>query len=134
MGQNESIIRDAYARYANGDLQKALQVFADDVIWRSSGAPNRISTAGERHGIGGVISYFSALLGEWKIVTYDLLEMLNQDDQRFVARVALELRHNITGSRVRVEKVDLLTMNNGKCTSFEEIFDAAPMERAARVR
>lgn len=134
MGQNERIIRDAYARYAKGEFTTKLEIFADDIVWRSSGAPNRMTTAGEWRGIKGVVAYFSALCREWQIEAFDPVELFGQNDSRFVARIAIALRHNVTGSRVQLEKADFLTMDGGKCTSFSEIFDAAPAERAARFR
>lgn len=134
MGQNERIIRDAYARYAKGEFATKLEIFADDIVWRSSGAPNRMTTAGEWHGIKGVVAYFTALFREWRIEAFDLVELVAEGDRRFVARISLALRHNGTGSRVQLEKVDFVTMDGGKCTSFAEIFDAAPTERAARFR
>ena len=134
MGRNEQIIREAYARCSNGDFAAGWQLVTDDVTWKSSGAPNRIATAGEWCGVSGVYAYFMALFHEWQIQAFDLVEMIGQDDRRFFARIAVEMRHNSTGVRVRMEKVDTLTMEDGKCTSFAEIFDAAPVERAARFR
>jgi ketosteroid isomerase-like protein len=134
MGQNESIIRDAYAHFAKGEFTAKLDIFADDITWRSSGAPNRVATAGEWRGMKGVCAYFAELFREWQILAFDVVEVIGHDDRRFVARITLELQNNVTGSHVRLEKVDFLTMENGRCTSFAEIFDAAPVERAARFR
>ncbi|MEQ1867838.1 MAG: nuclear transport factor 2 family protein [Alphaproteobacteria bacterium] len=134
MGRNEQIVRDAYARCRSGDFEAKWDIVADDVTWTSSGASNRIATAGEWRGANGVYAYFTALFHEWQILAFDVVEMIGHDDRRFFARVALELCHNGTGARVKMEKVDALTMEDGKCTSFSETFDAAPVERAARVR
>jgi ketosteroid isomerase-like protein len=133
MGQNEVAVRDAYARYSKGDFVTRLDIFADDIVWKSSGAPNRIATAGEWKGLKGVREYFAALFREWHFHAFELIDLIVNDDRRFVARIALELKHARTGAMVRFEKVDLLTMERGKCTSFSEIFDAAPLERAARL-
>ena len=134
MGRNEQVVREVYERCSNGDFAAKLQLFADDVTWRSSGAPNRIGTAGEWRGLNGVYAYFAALFHEWQVQAFDLVEVVGQDDRRFFARTTVELRHHGTGARVRMEKVDALTMEDGKCTSFCEIFDTAPVERAARFR
>ena len=134
MGRNEQIVREVYARCSSGDFAAKWQIVAADVTWTSSGAPNRIATAGEWRGASGVHAYFAALFHEWQIHAFDLVEMIGHEDRRFFARIAVEMRHNSTGALVKMEKVDALTMENGKCTSFAETFDAARVERAARFR
>lgn len=132
MGPNEAIVRDAYGRFSRGDFVSKLPIFADDIVWRSAGAPNRIATAGERRGFDGVRDYFAALFGDWDIREFALRDLIVQDDRRFAARIAVTLRHK-DGAKVTLDKVDVLTMENGKCTSFFEIFDAGRLERAARL-
>ena len=132
MGPNEAILRDAYGRYSRGDFVSKLPIFADGIVWRSAGAPNRIAMAGERRGFDGVRDYFSALLGDWDIREFALCDLIVQDDRRFAARIAVTLRRKDRGTRVTLDKVDLLTMENGQCVSFSEIFDAGRLERAAR--
>lgn len=132
MGPNEAIVRDAYGRYSRGDFVSKLPIFADDIVWRSAGAANRIATAGERRGFDGVREYFAALFGGWDILEYRLRDLIAQDDRRFAANVIVTLRPKDGGAHVTLDKVDLLTMENCKCTSFSEIFDAGRLERAAR--
>lgn len=134
MGPNEKILRDAYARYGTGAIEAILDMFADNIVWKSSGAPNRLSFAGEYHGIAGIRDYFAAQREEWTLIEHQLLDLIADGDHRFVARVLVEARHNNTAARVRLEKIDLLTMEDGKCTSYEERMDTAPIERAARAR
>ena len=134
MGPNEKILRDAYARYGTGSFEAVLDLFAENVVWRSAGASNRLSFAGERHGIAGIRDYFAAQRQDWTLLEHTLLDVITENDRRFVARVHVEARHNNTGARVRVEKVDFITMKDGKFTSYEERMDTAPIERAARAR
>ena len=133
MGPNETIVRDAYARYSRGDFASKLAIFADDVVWRSAGAANRLDTAGERRGFDGVRDYFAALFADWDIRTFVLRDLLVQDDRRFVAQIIVTLRCRRGGAQVTLDKVDWLTMENGKCTSFSEVFDAGCLERALRL-
>ena len=132
MGPNEKILRDAYSRYSRGDFVSKLPIFADDIVWRSVGAPNRIATAGERHGFDGVRDYFAALLGDWDICEFALCDLIVQHDRRFAARIVVTLRRKDGSPKVTLDKVDLLTMENGRCVSFAEFFDAGRLERAAR--
>ena len=132
MGPNEAIVRDAYGHYSRGDFVSKLPIFADAIVWRSAGAPNRLTTAGERRGFDGVRDYFAALFEGWDIRAFSLSDLIVQDDRRFAARVSVTLRRKDGKAQVTLDKVDLLTMENGKCTSFSEVFDAGRLERAAR--
>jgi ketosteroid isomerase-like protein len=132
MGSNEAILRDAYARYSDGEFDSVTAIFADDIVWSSPGAPNRLPTAGVWHGLSGVRKFFAATLSEWSFREFNVVEIIVQDDRRFAIRVAVEVQNNRNGARVRFEKVDLVTMKNGNCTHYAEILDTAPLERASR--
>ena len=47
-------------------------------------------------------------------------------------RIDVTAQNRITGKTVRFEKVDFVTMQDGKITTYSEIFDTAPLIRAAR--
>ena len=132
MGPNEKILRGAYADYALGNFESVLKLFADDVVIRSVGAPNRLDHAGEWRGLEGVRGYLAAIVANWTFQKIDMLELLTQDDRRFVVRSAVVGINRHTGGRASVERVDLVTIENGKCASYEEIFDTSPLERASR--
>lgn len=132
MGPNEKILRKAYADYAGGDLESLMALFSDNVVIKAVGAQNRLDHPGEWHGLDGVRAFLSAILGTWTFERMELLEMIAQNDTRFAIRSAVTGIHRATGGRASVERVDLVTMENGKCTSYAEIFDTAPLERASR--
>jgi ketosteroid isomerase-like protein len=131
MGPNERVLRDAYARYSDGEIN--FGIMADDITWNSSGDRSRIATAGEWRGPDGVRDFFAALRQNWKIREHNVLDVVAQADSRFAIRVAVDAQHSTTGARVRFEKVDWVTMANGKCTSYRETLDTAPLERAAAI-
>ena len=133
MGPNEKILREVYARYIEGNLDKVLALMADDVVMKSVGAPNRIDHAGEWHGLEGVRGFIAAIAEHWTFEKIEMLEMIAQNDTRFVVRTAVTGVSTRTGARVNVERVDFVTMANGKCKSYEETFDTSPLERATRL-
>ncbi|MBP6014558.1 MAG: nuclear transport factor 2 family protein [Alphaproteobacteria bacterium] len=132
MGPNEKILHDAYAAYADGRVESLLSIFAENVVIKSVGARNRLDHAGEWHGVDGLKGFLVAIAANWTFQKIDMLEILTQNDRRFVARSAVIGINRHTGARASVERVDLVTMENGKCTSYEEIFDTSPLERASR--
>lgn len=133
MGPNERALRGAYARYAEGDVESVVELFAADVVIKSPGAPNRLRHSGEWQGPEGVRGFLAAIAKEWTFERIEMLEMLTEDDRRFVVRSAVTGVNRRTRGKASVERVDLVTMEGGKCKSYSEIFDTAPLERASRL-
>lgn len=131
MGPNEKALRDAYARYLSGE--SVVTAFAENIFWVSVGAPNRIDTAGEWRGLDGVRQYFAAMADNWTLSEFKVEEMVTADDRRIAVRISVVAQSNVTGKAVRFEKVDLVSMENGKITDYSEIYDTAPLIRAARL-
>jgi ketosteroid isomerase-like protein len=132
MGPNETVLREVYKRFSAGDSEYLYSILADDVVWRSSGNPAVLPFAGERHGKEGVREYFKTSRADWDVQRHEPVEFLSAgDDKRFAVRVAIDAVNRITNGRVRMEKVDLITMQDRKCTSYVEVFDSALTERAA---
>ncbi|MBL9096521.1 MAG: nuclear transport factor 2 family protein [Alphaproteobacteria bacterium] len=130
MGPNEKALRTAYAAYVRGEPDIA--VFADDIVWTSVGAPNRMETAGEWRGTDGVLQYYAALGANWTLSGFEVEEVLTKDDRRFAVRINVTAQNQVTGKAVRFDKVDFVTMESAKITTYSEIFDTAPLIRAAR--
>jgi ketosteroid isomerase-like protein len=59
-------------------------------------------------------------------------EIVGKDDRRFAVRIRVSAQSNATGKSVRFEKIDFVTMEDGKITNYAEIYDTAPLIRAAR--
>src|SRR5262249_1530705 len=131
MGPNEKILRDAYARFADGDMPYLYSVLADDVIWTSTGDRNVMPLAGEGRGHAGVRDYFKTSRGHWDVPEHKAIEYFANGDTRFAVRVSVEAINLRTKARVRFNKVDLVTMANGKLTTYEELFDTEPLIKAS---
>lgn len=130
MGPNEKLLRAAYAVWLRGE--SIVDIFAPDIVWTSVGAPNRMETAGEWRGMDGVRQYYAALAASWTLSGITIDEIVTQDDRRFAVRINVTAQSHVTGKAVRFEKVDFVTMRDGKVTTYSEIFDTAPLIRAAR--
>ncbi len=76
-------------------------------------------------------AYFTKTRAEWDIVKHELREVFVHGDNRFAVLVDVETVHKRTGGHVKLQKIDLVTMKDGKCTSYAELFDTALVERAA---
>lgn len=131
MGPNERALRNAFAGYIRGEL--VVTAFAADIIWTSVGSPNRIDTAGEWCGLDGVRQYFAAMADNWALSDFTIEEVVGTDDRRFAVHIRVTAHSNVTGKSVNFEKVDFVTMEAGKITNLSEIYDTAPLIRAARL-
>lgn len=131
MGPNEKILRDAYDRFSCGDMEHVYTILSGDVVWSSSGDRKRLTFPGQYRGEAGVRDYFRTSRADWDVTEHNPVEFIVQDDQRFVVRVAVHAKHRRTHKPLTLEKIDLVTMKNGKCVSYAEIFDSAPLEHAS---
>ena len=131
MGPNELLLRKAYAAYVVGEPLP--DVFSNDIVWTSVGAPNRIETAGEWHGLDGVAQYFEALSANWALTQFVVEEVVSRNDSRFALRIRVTAESSSTGKSVRVEKTDLVTMKEGKIVEYAEIYDTGLLVRAQRL-
>ena len=101
---------------------------------RSPGSRNRLDTAGDRIGIGEVHTYAAISQRHWTVLAIRIHEIIAHDDTRFAIRSTVDVRNNATGKAARVEKVDLVTMADGKICDYAEFLDTAVLERASRPR
>ena len=131
MGPNETALREGYRRFSSGDEKSVFDYLADGVVWLSSGSPGHVLTAGERRGADGVRDYFEARNKEWSIDRFDVRRIMGEGDENFAVHVTCSGRHKRTAGRVLFDKVDLVTMKDGKITRFVEIMDTALLERCA---
>lgn len=134
IGPNEKILREACAHSERGEFHHVVLLFSPAIRWRSPGKANRLETAGERQGINEVHAYAAISQRHWTVQTMRIHEIIAHNDTRFAVHSTVEVRNNSTGQLARVEKVDLVTMNDGQIVDFAEYLDTAVLERASRPR
>jgi ketosteroid isomerase-like protein len=122
------LVKETYRRYSSGDMDYVYAVLADDVEWRSSGRREVVPTAPPRRGREGVRDYFAALWSDWIIERHDPQEFIGTGE-RIAVRTRVIARHKSSAQILVLDKVDLLTVRNGRIHAFYEIFDTAPLER-----
>jgi uncharacterized protein len=126
-----ALVQETYRRYSAGDMDYVFSVLADDVEWRSSGKREIMPTATPRRGRDGVRDFFATLWSDWIIERHDPQEFIGTGE-RIAVRLRVIARHKSTAQILVLDKVDLLTVRNGRIQSFHEIFDTAPIERCLR--
>jgi ketosteroid isomerase-like protein len=99
----------------------------------SVGDPNRMEGAGEWRGLDGVRQFFAAMAANWALNEFAIEEVVGTDDRRFAVRIRVAGKNKRTGKSVKFETIDFVSMADGKITNFSQIFDTAPLIRAARL-
>lgn len=131
MGPNEKVLRDAYDRFSQGDMEHLYTILSDDVVWSTPGDRRLLRFPGEWRAKTGVREYFKLSRTDWDVTEHRPVEVLCHEDRRFAVRVSVRAVNKRTHAPIAIEKIDLVTMKDGKCTSYSETFDTAPLEHAA---
>ncbi len=127
---DREVVEQAYRLYAAGDLGSVFALMAEDIAWGSCGIPGSDITAGCSTGRAAVDRYFDALRGAWEIEGYEVREILGTEG-RFAVHARVKARHKTSGTLLETDKVDLLTIRDGRIAAFTEIMDTHPMHALA---
>jgi ketosteroid isomerase-like protein len=134
MGPNEKLLREACAHSERGEFHHVVLLFSPTIRWRSPGKPNRLETAGERQGVNEVQAYAAISQRHWTTLAIRIHEIITHNDTRFAVHSTVDVRNKSTDQLARIEKVDLVTMKDGKICDYAEYLDTAVLERASRPR
>ena len=113
------------------NVDEILDLFDDNVRMGSVLDPAlAVSFAGEYVSKDDARQYFAKLLDDWEMISYERDRFISDgDDIVMVGRCHWVSRHG--GGEVKTPKVDIWHFENGKVTSFFEMFDTLGFARAA---
>ena len=131
---NVTILRTVYAEWnrTKGDPTAVLDILADEVRWGSAadGKPG-MDFAKPRASKDEVAGYFRDLVNEWSMEFFHVNEMVAQGG-RVVVLCECAWTNKRNGNRIKLPKVDVWYLEDGKATEFMEYFDThAAVEAAA---
>lgn len=131
LGRNDpaAVVKDLYAAFEAGDLEKVGGLLSPDVTWTYHGSEHQIPFAGTRKGKEGVAEFF-AIVGETLRGSRQAVgEMLVQGD-RVAVRGWEESTVKQTGGRYKVANVHLFTVRDNLITKFDEFIDSGAVMEA----
>ena len=117
------LVKEAYAAFGAGDLQKLLGLLTPDVIWEFP-ASKVIPWAGTFTGPGEVTKFFAALKEHSVVESYEVLHFVASDD-RVLVLGRERVRVKTTGLTWTCEWVNAVTVVDGKIACFREYTDTA---------
>ena len=125
---NIEVVKQAYAAFGAGDLQKILDLMSPEVIWEFP-VSDVIPWAGTFRGPNGVATFLAALKEHSVIEAHEVLHFVASDD-RVVVLGRERIRVKSTGLTWACEWVNAVTVVDGRIAGFREYTDTAAIARA----
>jgi ketosteroid isomerase-like protein len=130
---NLARLRGAYERWSESkgaNVAEILDMFDESVEMHSAlSADVPDAVAGVHRSRQEAEDYFTGLLGDWDMVSYEVDRFIDGGDEIvMVGRCAW--RNKATGRVVDSPKIDIHTFSNGKVVRFQESFDTLGFAKA----
>lgn len=123
MDNNVEIVKQAYAKFREGDIPGLLALLSDDVRW-STPKIEGAQFGGACSGHGGVAEFFTLLNEDEEVTKFEPREFISQGDRVAVlGTYGATVRE--TGRSYEVEWAQFFRVQDGKIVSFDEYFDGA---------
>ena len=126
----KAIIESFHRHRQANDVEGCLAYFSPDATFRMAGSADASGIAGSHKGAEAVRQLLSALIAnwEWKSVRIDSV-IIQNERAALHFELAAVFKPNLTP--VNTEIVDILTVRDGKITSFVEFVDTALAAKVA---
>jgi ketosteroid isomerase-like protein len=124
----KAIIESVYRHRLANDLEACLSLFSPDAVCRIAGSPEASPIAASCQGTAALRQLLSTLITTWEWKSQKIDSILIQDN-RAVVHFQLAAIFKPTETPVNTEIVDILTVRDGKVTSFVEFVDTAHIAR-----
>lgn len=130
--ENTALVQQAYALFGRGDIPGLLQLMSDDVVWEMPVVPN-VPFSGKFEGPAAVGRFFAALAGAVEILKFEPREFLAQGD-KVVMLGERQMRTRHRGIEYGGTMAQVITVQGGKVTRFEDFGDTAQLANAFKAR
>ncbi len=115
MSDSAQVARQAYERFANGDIDGILAMMSDDVRWE---VPKVLPQGGSFEGRDGVGEFFAGVVREWPELQVESEELVADGDQAVSLGRARGKRPS--GENAEWSFSHVFTVRNGKIVRFRE--------------
>jgi len=128
--ENSALVQQGYKLFSQGDVPGVLKLMSPDVAWQLPKLEN-VPFSGTFQGVEGVGKFFGALAGAIDLLKYEPREFIAQGNKVIVLG---ESRYRVKSRKDEFDErwVDVLTVENGKITRYEQYGNTAQLERAFR--
>ena len=128
--ENSALVQQGYKLFSQGDIPGVLKLMSADVAWVLPTVEN-VPFTGTFQGAQGVGKFFGALSESIDLLKYEPREFIAQGNKVVVLG---ESRYRVKGKKDEFDDrwADVLTVENGKITRYEQYGNTAQLERAFR--
>jgi len=120
---NADTLREGYEAFGRGDLDAAVQNFADDIRWENPEAP-QFPNNGVTQGKDAVKALFAELTNYWESFTITPDEFIESGETVIVLSHS-ESKGKDTGKEVKLPWVHVWRFRDGKVTEVQALTDTA---------
>ena len=126
--ENSELVQQGYKLFSQGDIPGVLKLMSPNVAWVLPKVEN-VPFMGSFQGVEGVAQFFGALSGAIDLLDYEPREFIAQGNKVVVLGGN---RYRVKGQKDEYDEkwVDVLTVENGKITRYEQYGNTAQLERA----
>jgi len=120
---NADILREGYEAFGRGDLDGAVENFADDIRWENPEAP-QLPNNGVTEGKDAVKELFANLFNYWESFSIAPDEFI-EDGDTVVVLSHSESKGKETGKEVKLPWVHVWRFRDGKAAEVQALTDTA---------
>ena len=129
--KNVEVVRDAYAAFQAGDMEKLFAAMAEEIDWESVGRPADFPSLGPRRGKAATGEFFRTVAETPEFHAFSPREFHAVGDIVFVFG-SYDVTVRKTGRRVASEWLHAFWVRDGKVFRFREYTDTARFAEAWR--
>ena len=123
MGAHVDNLREGYAAFARGDVEAALELAHDDVLWQ--GTPvEKLPGAGKHQGKEALQQMLAAIREHWDDFALSADQFV-EDGDTVVVLGHVQAKARATGKTVKVPFAHVLTFEEGKVRRMTSLADTA---------
>ena len=126
--ENTKLVQRTYELFKSGDIETLLSIYSDDIVWQLPDMEN-VPFGGKRTGRENVVEFFSLVNDSLEDLQIEPTEFIAQGD-KVVVLGHHSWRVKATGREVSSDFAHVVTVKDGKVTSFHEFMDTADVSRA----
>lgn len=121
MGRHTDSLRKRYEAFQRGDLEAALDLAHDDVLWQGTTVEN-VPGAGEHRGKEGLVRMIAAIPEQWEDFRLSADQFVEEGDT-VVVLGHVEARAKATGKPVKVPYAHVIAFEEGKVRRMTSLAD-----------
>ena len=126
--ENAALVQQGYNLFAKGDIPGVLNLMSPNVTWELP-LVEGVPFTGRFQGVDGVGRFFKTLSDAMDILKFEPREFIAQDNKVVVLG---QSRYRVKGQQDEFDTrwVDVLTVDKGKISGYQQYGDSAQLQRA----